>query len=172
MADSFFQQPVRSRADAADERVHVKIVGNNTSSASGAVTESQAIVDSDGSIQVSLQPSASDNVVSEFNSITAVASGINTTLITYTVPVSTIAYLQRIELSGNNIATYEIYIDAVLSGKKRTYFGGSLNETFDFDAGTNRGLKLIAGTVVQLKVLHNRPDLGDFEARLQAILTT
>ena len=54
----------------------------------------------------------------------------------------------------------------------RTYFGSSLNETFDFDAGINKGLKLLSNNIVQIKVTHNRPSLGDFDSRVQLILTT
>ena len=129
-------------------------------------------VNSDGSINVvTTTDNPDEEIVSEFSSISSVISGSNTTLLTYTVPLVKTGYLQRIEIGGNNIGTYEIYFNSVLSGRKRTYFGGSLSDVFNFEGGIKRGFKLLAGTIVQLKVLHNRPYLGDFEARLQVILT-
>lgn len=109
--------------------------------------------------------------VSSFNEITSVPSAALTTIITYTVPGSTSAQLIRAELSGTNIATYNFYVNSVLSGKKRTYFSGGLDTTFDFieDNLTQNGLPLNSGDIVEIKVIHSRPMVGTFDARIQAI---
>lgn len=169
MADPFFSQTVRTRKDGEDERVHVKIVDGTTSPAINQVK-----VDSNNNLYTSaiIRQNTDEEVISSFNAITSVVSGVNTVLLTYTVPVGKMAYLQKAELSGDNIASYEIYLDGVLSGRKRTYFGSSLNEEFNFEAENNKGLKLLANTVVVLKVTHNRLGLGSFDSRLQLVLTT
>jgi hypothetical protein len=70
--------------------------------------------------------------------------------------------LKKIVVSGTNIATYSIYVGAVIIDKARTYFGNSLNTTFDLGIG----VALSLGEVVTVRVIHNRPDLGDFNARI------
>jgi hypothetical protein len=123
-------------------------------------------------VEVVSQNTTNEEVISLFNEVSSVVSGISTTIINYTVPSGKTAYIQKADVSGTNIATYELYINNVLSCKKRTYFGNSLNETFVFDADSNKGILLPSNSVVNVKVLHNRPDLGDFNTRLQIILTT
>ncbi len=131
----------------------------------------QLKVNTDGSINVILENSVDqpEVVVSEFNQVSSVASSVTTNLLTFSIPVAKRLILTRVEVGGTNIATYELYINNAISGCKRTWFSGSLNETFDFTSSTG-GFELSAGDTVQVKVIHFRPDLGDFEARLQGLL--
>ena len=103
------------------------------------------------------------NSVYVFNDISSVPSSVETTIATYTVPSGKTASINLCELSGSNIATFNLYIGASLVSRKRTYFG-NLNEQMQF---TNKGYELNPGEVVTLKVIHVRPDLGDFEANIQ-----
>lgn len=104
--------------------------------------------------------------VNTFNSITAVASGVLTTISTYTVPALTSSDLKRVFVAGTNIAKYEILVNGTLFDAGYTYFGSSLNQEFSFD-----GTDLDSGDIVAVRVLHNRPDVGDFNARIQVTET-
>lgn len=126
-------------------------------------------VNPDGSINVNVNNitgSGSNRIV--FNEITSVASATLTTIASYTVPVVTSASLQQVLVSGTNIAAYEVYVNAVKIAKKRTYFS-DLNEEFIFAVTSNNGYVVSTGDVVEIKVLHDRPTLGDFEATIQLI---
>lgn len=98
-----------------------------------------------------------------FNAISAVASGIETTILTYTVPIGKTASIRLSEISGTNIATFNLYVGVTLINRKRTFFG-NLNTSMQF---LNKGYTLTAGQVVSLRVIHNRPFAGNFEANLQ-----
>ena len=124
--------------------------------------EDELEVNSDGSINTVsvLGPGVSRK--SAFNEISSVPSATLTPVLTYTVPVNTIAKLETINVSGTNIATYTVTINSIVVDKKRTYFGASLNEVFNFD----KTISLNSGDVVVIAVEHIRPSFGDFNARL------
>lgn len=123
----------------------------------------------DGSINVNVLPSSNAKVISQFGEALAVASGALTVLLTYTMPPTKSGYLERINVSGENIAKYDVYLNGSKIDTRRTYFGASLNEFFDFLSSSGDGLPLISGDIVSVKVLHNRPLTGDFEARAQVL---
>jgi len=108
--------------------------------------------------------------LNEFDSVIAVASGSETEILSYTVPVGKALYLLLVQASGNNVATYSVYVDASLVAKNRTYFGGSLGVDMPFGVPSLSGYKINSGSVISVTGIHNRPMLGDFEARLSAIL--
>ena len=125
---------------------------------------------SDGSVNVNIVTAPSANVIKNtFSQASAVAPGIETTITTYVVPVTTIAFLQRISVSGENMGQYKIYRNASLIDSRRTYFGGSVNENFEYSNGPADGYSLNQGDVITVKILHNRPHVGNFEARIQAL---
>lgn len=132
-----------------------------------------ANVDVDGALKVSgsFVPAAPSGVVlSLFAETLGVGSLTTATLLSYTVPALKVLYLTRIDVSGNNIAKYDVLLDAVVAARKRTWMGSPLNESFDFNESLARGVKLLAGQTLEVKVLHERPYVGDFEARLQGVL--
>jgi len=127
-------------------------------------------VNPDGSINVNIvssTPTVPQVIVSTFNTAAAVASGVETSITTYTVPGGKTAKLERLEFGGENIAVYNLYINAVLKHRRRTFFGNSLSESMEFTDSSDIGFNLVAGDAVVLKVLHNRPSSGNFEARIQ-----
>lgn len=132
-----------------------------------------AIHDTDGD-ELAINPDGSINAIAStlgtfkslYNEITSTASSVLTTLQTYTVPALTSAFLQKVEVSGSNIAEYRLEINSTIQDKKRTYFGSSLNTEFKF-AEIGPGIPLEAGDVVTVKVIHIRPTVGDFNSRLQ-----
>jgi hypothetical protein len=148
---------VNSEIDAAD--------GDNIAISNGTNT---LAVNPDGSINVAVTSSNPGLVKSNYNEITSVATSVLSTILTYTAPIGKVTYLQKVEFSGSNIAEYTILINAVVRDKKRTYFGSSLDTVSEFAIG-GVGLPLTVGDIVTLKVIHLRPNVGDFNSRLQVI---
>lgn len=104
-----------------------------------------------------------------YSEITSVPSGSELTILSFVSPVGVATYLQRVSPSGSNIAEYKVKIDGNVVGKKRTYFGGSLNTEFIFDGKSNNGYPVPEGSVITVTVIHNRPSLGEFNSTLQVI---
>lgn len=125
-------------------------------------------INSDGSINVSLTTAPiAATPRNNFAEITSVASGVLSTILTYTVPTGKSFYLNRVEVSGTNIGEYSVQFNSIVNAKKRTYFS-NLNEMFDFTMGGNTdGFQLVGGTIITITTIHNRPSLGVFDARLQ-----
>lgn len=129
------------------------------------------LVNDDGSINVNIvqSPVTGHSVKSIYNQILSVVSGATTTLINYTVPAGTTAVLERANASGENVARYDILLNNVLFDTRRTMFGADLTTDFDYTSGNNDGIQLVAGDNIKIQVLHNRPMIGDFNARLQVL---
>lgn len=98
----------------------------------------------------------------------SVATGVVTTVLTYIVPVGKTSILERISVTGENIAYYKILKNAVVIDSKHTNFGTNLNEEFNYTSTADIGIKLVPGDIITVTVLHNRPSLANFAARLQA----
>lgn len=123
------------------------------------VTGDALKVNPDGSITVNVANAKPMGTV--YSEVVGIIAGITTIVSQITLTQDVL--LQKIDFSGSNIAEYELAIDGNTEDKKRTYFGSSLNGSFDF----NQGLPLQTGQIVTVYVIHNRPDVGDFNARLQ-----
>lgn len=108
-------------------------------------------------------------LVSSYNEVSAIGAASPTIIHTYTVPIGATAQLQKIDVSGTNIAEYKVTINSATADKKRTYFGGALNEEFDFAKYAKSGIELAASDIVAVIVTHNRPFIGDFNARIQVV---
>jgi hypothetical protein len=122
-----------------------------------------------GSLNAVIQDAADEVTTNPYGEAAAVPSGVETTLVTYTVPALTQAFLQRAECSGENIGRYKIYVNGSPIACQRTYFGGDLNARFDFVGPQKQTRPLQPGDVVTVTVLHGRPATGAFEARLQVV---
>lgn len=125
-------------------------------------------INPDGSLNVVVQTTAGETVISEYNEVSSVATGANTDIVTYTAPPGVVTYLSKIDFSGDNIAKFSVDLNGTVIDKQRTYFGGDLNGTFNYANGS-RGLLLSPGDVVTLKVIHARPSAGDFNGRIQLV---
>lgn len=112
-------------------------------------------------------PPGTGLLYSVFNEIFSLATSSTGTIISHTVPALAINYVTKIEVSGTNIATYDVYINGLPFARRRTYFGGSLGESIDIAGDSAAGYKLAAGDVLEIKVTNFRPSAGNFEARLQ-----
>jgi hypothetical protein len=94
-----------------------------------------------------------------YNEILSVASGTLSTILSKTVSVN--SKFKTVQVSGTNIAEFEVVLNGTVVDKQRTNFGTGLNLQFKFE----NGLALIPTDVVLVRVLHNRPSLGDFNAK-------
>ena len=92
--------------------------------------------------------------------ITSVANGSLTTVLTYIS--ATKRLIKQVQVSGSNIATYTLLVNGDIVMKSRTYFGGELNSVMNCDSG----IKLAPTDIVTIKVIHERPFVGDFNATL------
>lgn len=143
--------------DAAD--------GDNIAVSDGTNT---LAINPDGSINVNITTSNPGEVKSFFNEVTAVGTTVLTTILTYIAPAGKVTFIQGIEVSGTNIAEYQVLKNASVIDKKRTYFGGDLDAEFIY-AFTGTGLPIAVADTITIKVIHGRPNVGDFNARLQVI---
>lgn len=126
-------------------------------------------INPDGSLNVNVITAQTNNKVKNvYNEAHAVAAGVETTVAQYVVPLSiTNSILQRISVSGENVARFQVFINGSLVDTRRTYYGSNFNEYFEFCVNTADGFTLQPGDIVAVRVLHNRPYVGDFEARIQ-----
>ena len=96
----------------------------------------------------------------EYAGISSLASGTLTTILSYTVPVGKTLTLEKIEVSGCNVADYSVDIAAVVKGKRRSYYG-NFNADFEY-----KGLQVLASTIIRVRVIHSSSLSGDFDATL------
>jgi hypothetical protein len=119
-------------------------------------------INPDGSINVNVVTGSSSSAKSLYNEISSVAIASLSNILTYTVPVGKTATIKKISVSGTNVADYQIFVNSSIVDRRRTYFG-NLNEYFYID----NSISLSASDVLYVKVIHERPDVGDFNARLE-----
>jgi hypothetical protein len=103
--------------------------------------------------------------LSFFSEVSSVAAGATVSVLSYTVPPATTQMLQKVDVSGSNIAIYDIIINGSTFARKRTYFGGSLSDSVDCGGG----FTLSSGDQVVVTVNNFRPSAGDFEVRIQLL---
>jgi hypothetical protein len=150
--------------------VNVKLdAATDTVSIADGTTGNKLQINPDGSLNVNVTTSTAGTFRTLFNQITSLATGSTASIQTYIVPLGKKAYFQKAEVSGTNIATYEIFINSVLEDRKRTYFGGDLKATFEFSDYGASGIFLNTADSVEVKVTNFRPVSGDFETRFQVI---
>lgn len=149
--------------DQADDSVSI---GNGTSLFTGTIVGPKNGLDVNvigGAIDARLI--SSGLLRSVYNEILSVASGVTTTIVSYTSPGGSINYLQKIAYSGTNMAQFELLINGIVSDKQYSYFAG-FNGEFIFNE-TLPGLLVPVGQVISLRVIHQRPTVGDFNGRIQ-----
>ena len=121
-------------------------------------------------LDVNVITSSANNTLYLFNEINAVPAGVLTTIITHTIPVTALSQrLQRINCSGDNISKYIVYINGQIIDISRTYFGSELNTAFDYTNDSNVGRALMLGDVIEVKVIHSRPSVSDYNAKVQIL---
>ena len=93
---------------------------------------------------------------------------IETTVVSYTVPVSGNIYLRDVIGSGDNKGTYKVYVDGVLKKTKRTWWG-DFNAEFSF-ASSNGGAFIQGGSTVTLKVTNDSNSAETFDGTIGYVL--
>lgn len=132
--------------------------------------DNEASVNPDGSLNVKIvtggTSSSAKNIYTEALSVPAASL---TALGSYVVPSGQTAILEKISVSGENIAKYVVLLNGDPIETLRTYFGASLNALLDFTSASGKGYLLEAGDQLDVQVIHNRPDIGDFNSRIQVV---
>lgn len=145
-----------------------------TSSSSGGTVSIQdssgnPLTSSSGALNVNLVQAPADNIslVTTFNEVTNVASGIETTVVTYTANDLAICFIERIMSSGTNVSEYRLYRNADIIDKKYSSYT-EYNVVFEFSTGDTSapGLKIGDTDVIYLKAIHTRPSVGSFNANI------
>lgn len=150
------------------DREYRKFVESPTRPDQSAIEVVSVPADLDGSDGVS-----NYEAVSAYDETLSVASGSESSIVSYTVPIDAKFYLSQIQASGENIGTYRVALDGITIAKSRTWFNGSMEAIFNFQSGS-RGLGLLieTGSVIEVFALHNRPNAGDFEGRILGVLAS
>lgn len=114
-------------------------------------------------------PSPASTVLN-YAEITGVAAGVETTIVTYTSSATNPSYLLLISASGTNVAEFRVYQTATIFDKRYMYFT-EYNQDFDYRTAmlAAPGLLIPPSTTVTIKVLHNRPTLGTYNAKIEAL---
>jgi len=99
-------------------------------------------------------------ITNTYNEVLSIASGVLTTIASFTASQTT--RLKQVDVSGENVAIYEVLVNGNIVSKKRTYFGTSLDHSFFFD----KGITFLTGQQVLVRVIHNRPTTANFNANL------
>lgn len=102
-----------------------------------------------------------------WNEITAVGANIESTVVTYIVPLGKTAKIQLIDIDGDNIAIYKVKLNGSTIAKKHMWWIPGLTGQFSF----GQGLELSAGQTLSVTVIHERPAVGSFNSRIQGVET-
>lgn len=101
-----------------------------------------------------------------------IASGINQQIGVYTVPSNTKTIVQRVFVSGDNIAKYQVRYNGNIVATKRTYYSG-LNEVFEFLQSLNNGFLMSPGDILSVTALQTISlSSTNFESTLQILELT
>lgn len=123
-----------------------------------------------GTIEAVIEEPTDETSIIEYDEVTNVAANLETAIATYQVPSDKIGFLYLVEVSGENIAKYQVKLNGSVISTQRTYFGSSLNSIFDFRIGSKRSYVLQPDDIITVYVEHNRPTNADFESRIQLII--
>jgi len=123
-------------------------------------------VNADGSLNVNFVQSGAPALLVSFNSVSAVATGAETTLISKVTPPGGFR-LMKVDVSGENVALFSLKVDGVTLFTKRSWWN-NWNQEFRFEDFQN-GLRLTQGQVLSITVLHNRPSPANYEVTVMGL---
>jgi hypothetical protein len=110
------------------------------------------------------------NSVYNYNEVTNVSPGVETTIVTYTAVSTANCYLQYVESSGTNVSQFRVYINAAVVDKK---YGSwtQYNVEFAYFTGntTAPGIKLSTGDVVTITGVQSSTTTSNFNAVIQVL---
>ena len=104
--------------------------------------------------------------VFEFNEDEAVEVDDVTPLVSYTVPVGKVFYLDQITASGEAYAKFKVKIDGSENKVKRTSWGNGHNVEFNYNS-----FKVAEGKVILLEVLNCGDDTAPYEGTIEGRLS-
>jgi hypothetical protein len=137
--------------DAGDGEVSVRSCISNTAANAIPVV----VVDA---------PVSSETNINQFSEISSLVKSTLTDIVTYTIPVGKTFYLKMVESSGNNYAEYSVLRGVTKIGSKRS-------SELDFNVNLPfHDLPFNSGEIISVKVIHERPQSGDFEGRIIGVL--
>lgn len=126
-------------------------------------------VNPDGSINVNVINAILYSPKFYYNAISAVGASVLTTILSVTIPAGKTGFLQKVTASGENIAKYTVTINGTPIDTARTYFGGSLDLDLNYTSLINFGYPVVAGDIIRMQVIHTRPNVADFNSRMQIL---
>ena len=132
------------------------------------------LIDSTGRLEVDAgQIFGVQNLKVLFNEVTAIAVGIETTINTYTAPVTGIAYLLTILNSGENRASYQVYNNGTLFDKQYTV-PTQLSAQFDYKTGSSSvpGMVIAAGNTILVKTTNSGTTSASYSSRFMILEVT
>lgn len=148
-----------------------------SSSSSGTVsiqgTDGGPITATDGAVNVnvvSTAPSLPTETLSIYAEVDGVALGASSIVLSYTVPVDMNLYLNKVLVSSDSIAQFDLEFDGVTNARKRISYTG-FNETFDYSLnGEIGGYKVVSGTVITIVGTNQSPNgPASFNVTLQGV---
>jgi len=119
-----------------------------------------------GGISGTFSQAPSGETVTEYDTIPSLAIGSTTTLLSYTVIPSATRYLQKIYISGTQVATYVVKKGATTIIRTRmspTQF----SQTLDLATGSAFGVEFLTGNVLTVEVTNEGSAVGEFDATAQ-----
>jgi hypothetical protein len=153
--------------------VYVKLTDKMNTPTQGDVADAVQIGDGnyrlkinpDGSIPTTQEnPQGAQTTVNKYNEVSIVPD-IQTDVVSYTVPANKTSIIERVTGSGQNLARFDLFVNASVIDTQRNYYG-NFNVAFNF-MSSGMGYKLNAGDVVTLKVTQSQSDPYLFSGRLQ-----
>lgn len=108
---------------------------------------------------------ATGDLFTLWNEVSAVGANIETTVVSYLTPLLKTTKVKMIDIDGDNIAIYKVKLNGVTIAKKHMWWIPGLNGSFEF----GDGLELTAGQTLSVTVEHTRPYVGSFNARVQGV---
>ena len=98
----------------------------------------------------------------------AVASNIETTIISYTVGAEENVYLRHVTGNGGNKGSYKVYIDGVTKQSKCSWWT-SFHVDFRFDTA-NGGIYVESGSTISLKVVNDSNTAATFDGSIGYVI--
>lgn len=171
--------PVELNGEIHVDNLSVQLTAKDDDPKPGDIHDSIRIGDGDNEVKVN--PDGSFNVVVQnsgggssatnlYAEANAVAAGVDTVIQSYVVPVGDTAVLERITVSGDYVASFWVTVDGQTVDKLRTYYGApGFNAVFEFSSNNGKGFGLTQTQTVEVHVIHQRPNVADFNCRIQLV---
>jgi hypothetical protein len=116
-------------------------------------------------LPVLISEGSSLTLLSLFNTADQLPQNVETTLIQYVVPASRKAFVQFVDISGENLGLYKVKLNGQTIARRRTWWATGLDAQIIFAMPGSNGLELFESDTLTVTVENVRIGLADFEAR-------